>query len=544
MSDFDPAAFLAKKAPVDFDPEAFLGRMSPMESVGNAAVHGATAGFDQNINGAVQALIDKGMGDTRSFGDLYRYNRDAITRTNDKALRDNPKAYIGTSLLAAAPLALVTGGAGEGATVASVAKAGGLMGALNALGNSRADLTTGEGANYLQAAKDVSGYQGAKNAIQDFGEGRPIRSALDILGAGALGGALTSGTAGTATKLLPMALRGARTGLEDLAVWAGRKALLPGAAKSLSNELPLEAAPVLEAIRSHGILPGSTVEGNARRLNALTSQVGDVHGANISNLESLGVQGGNSREVANELQALGREAELNNMDPRVARAYFTAADRVLEKSQLAEDAGVATTARLGLRQEENLKRSAQDAADFGRIEDTPVNIANKRISGVLRQDVERATQRAAENAGPSSEIAELASGFVPTKQRLGNLIDARDAARYGAAKASHRSLVSMPELMALGGGAATGHGIAGALFSTGLHLIGPRGPSTAAFASYYGSRAANSLARMATNNQAKTALLLNALSGSSQRADEGVMEDPERQALLDALLGASPPASP
>lgn len=519
--------------------------MSPWESAGHAAVQGPLLGFGQNINGAVQAIGDKLGGDPRSWGDAYRYNRDAITRTNDKALADNPKAYLTANVLSSIPAAIATGGAGEGATVASVARAGGLVGALNALGNSRADLTTGDVGNYVQAGKDVSGYQGVRNAVQDAGEGRPFRSALDILGAGALGGALTGGATGAATKLLPTVLRATGQGLENLEVAAGRKALLPGAVDSLTKKAPLDAATILRAVRSGGIRFGGTAESNAGRLESLASDAGNTYGTIVDDLQSRGVVGPNSRAIADRLQALGKEAEINNPgNPAIAREYYKQAERILDASVAAEDAGIAPTARLGLRQAENAKRGLQDLAAYGDYKETPLNEARRTIASVVRDANEGAVADAAQRAGRGSEIADIAENFVPIKQKTGQLIEARDAAIRGAAKASHRTLIPAlahlagPEALIFGAGTAMHNAPGAAALALATHLLRTRGPSSVAVMSGLGSDLARGAARMSASNPRATLGLLNALSGPTQRADNALQSDPEREAILRALLGA------
>lgn len=476
----------------------------------------------------------------------YQLVRDAMRTEAAQAARENPKTFAGSAILGGlATTPLVPGGAAASLPRALATGAG--LGAVGALGSSQADLTRGE---YGQAAQDVSGVTGMRHAAQDVSQGNLGRAVLDVGGAGALGGLVTAGGGYAAGQALPTALRATRTGLENLATSAGRKALLPGATDSLSRRAPLPPEVVHEAIRSGGIVPFGTTKGNLSRLTGAVETQGDVYGSIVDELAARGIQGPNARSLADQLLARARDAELNSLNPKIAAAYRTAAERVLDASERAEQAGIATTGRTGLRQSENLKRSAQDMARYGEVSETPVNEANRNIASDIRQANEDAIAQQAAHAG--GETQDVAEGFVPVKQRLGRLLEAEAAAQRGAAKASHKSLFPElasafgPEAVLAGGASMGGHAAAALPAAVALHLLRSRGPSTAASAAYWGSRAAKGLAGLAQDWSSRgptSALLL----GAGDRAllpeqySEWGEEQQRAKAVADALRAGAPP---
>jgi hypothetical protein len=129
---------------------------SRAESLLHGAEQGLTFGFGDEVNGGIQALIAKAMGDKQDFGELYRLNRDTFRREDASAEAAHPGYYLGGNLaggLATAPL--FPGGTGKtlGQLVLQGAKVGAGTGAAYGLGSSNADLTRGE---FGRAAADTT----------------------------------------------------------------------------------------------------------------------------------------------------------------------------------------------------------------------------------------------------------------------------------------------------------------------------------------------------------------------------------------------------
>lgn len=130
---------------------------------------------------------------------------------------------VGTALSLLAPLPKVTlKGGGLAARLGSNALTAGAYGALNGAANGRADLTQGE---FGQLAKDAVGVEGLQRAAAAAGEGNYGTAALETMGAGGVGGALTGGLVVPAAGAV---LKGALKGGKALGVGALRALAKPG----------------------------------------------------------------------------------------------------------------------------------------------------------------------------------------------------------------------------------------------------------------------------------------------------------------------------
>lgn len=172
------------------------------ESLARGAAQGATLGFGDEIQGAIQAAGQKvlpealgGGGATKKgFLDLYREARDSARKDDSEAQSANPKTFVGGNLaggLATLPLApgggMAVKGGTMGARLLAAAKAGGELGAASGFGASGADLTQGD---VVGAAKDavVGGGAGAAAAV-----GLPLVGKAVGKVAGGLGRAMLNG---------------------------------------------------------------------------------------------------------------------------------------------------------------------------------------------------------------------------------------------------------------------------------------------------------------------------------------------------------------
>jgi hypothetical protein len=486
---FDPDAYLKQKAdtggPAAYVPNAAdAGEPSRLEAFLRGGGQGATFGFGDEWGGVIPAIAqaithgetDKD-GHPLSAADVYREYRDETRAKNAAAEKAHGGYYLGGNVaggLLTAPLlpggAAAKGalGAAKAATLGSALRTGAALGAVSGLGASNADLTTGDGGQYLRAAGDT---------------------ALGTVAGTAFGGA---GYAGA--KYAPVLLRLARQKLENAAVASGRRVLLAGA-DSLSKREPVAADAVLESIRSGAILPGGTTKGAFNRLEKLTDHYGETYNAILSELESRGVTGPNARELADQLLARAKQIEPGELNDALVNESRKTAEKVLDKAEIAEVEGIAPTARLGLKQAEAMKRGLQRDAKYGRIEETGLNQEKRAVASILRQANEKAIADAAEKAGPNSELADIADMFVPVKAKLGNLIEAETAAQRGAARASQRGHFGLPDFLM--GAAGLSHGSPMEALGLGLatNLLRNRGPSTAASTAYWGSVAAKKLAQ-------------------------------------------------
>lgn len=158
---FDPDKYLTEKT-ASADPEKEEAQQSApkgedwskLQSAGQGALQGATAGFSDELGGAEGAIQDKLLGnpDKKSLKDLYKEYRDLQRNRNKKAEDANPGSYLAGN---------VAGAVGAGALAPgllapkSVAGAAGL-GAAAGLGTSNADLTDPSLQSVGQAAKDTA----------------------------------------------------------------------------------------------------------------------------------------------------------------------------------------------------------------------------------------------------------------------------------------------------------------------------------------------------------------------------------------------------
>lgn len=148
---FDPDAYLA--APVapkaTFDPDAYVAQpTAPRESADapeaffRGAGSGVTLGFNDEVNGGIQALIAKAMGDPRGLGALYSVNRNTFRREDEAAEAEHPTASLLGNVLGGSVVAPLLPG-GQAKTLGQIMKTGAALGGVSALGSSTAELTPG-----------------------------------------------------------------------------------------------------------------------------------------------------------------------------------------------------------------------------------------------------------------------------------------------------------------------------------------------------------------------------------------------------------------
>lgn len=346
----------------------------------------------------------------------YRNIRDERATRTARGQAENPNAAnvgtgVGLGLSILAPLPKVS------------------LGAKSAVAGGKAVTGT---QRVLSNALTAAGYGGVMAAEKSKGDLTKGEFGT-VLGDAALGTGLGLGLGG----ILGLGMEGLnRSGatekvaqwLKDRGIDQGRKVLTNGA-DQLSRRKELPAPVVEEAIRSDAIKALGTHEGAASRLKQLTGEVGDEYGQIISALEARGVKGPDAKQIADELVSEANRLRPETMTEALPNAYERAADQIRGKVVDPQ------SGRLGLRQAERLKRSLQDEAMYGKVEETPLNMIKRDIASRMRGANEKAIEEAA-ISDPS--LAPIADRFVPVKQRLGRLLEAESAAARGTARGAQR----------------------------------------------------------------------------------------------------------
>lgn len=520
------------------------------EALGRGAAQGATMGFGDELQSAIQTLGDSSApwylrsplavladatsgvpaaqlegarkvdaeraaelslgGRLRRALQEYRLNRDAA-RGEDQAAREaHPLAYFGGMVGGGAATApLLPGGALKSAGQA--AAQGARLGAVAGMGGSGADLLEGE---VGQALGDTA------------------------LGAG-LGAAVGAGTY-LLPKVVPAALRKGSELLDRLGLSQARRALRGGAGEIAATK-PVSDAAVRRALEEGAIRFGGTTEGAAQRLADLLESAGGDYQAAVQALEAAGVTGPAKETLVAALQRRAAQEAANSAGSRVP-GYFTRLARDLatkpaqvvdEVVPVAGDVGeqvARPVERLGLTQAENIKRSLQDAArkEYTRVGgNTDLGQAKKEAAALLRRAVEDAVDQQAGKA------PEAAAAFAPAKQRTGELIEALTAAEKGAARYANRKTIGLQDAVAMAGHASPGGKLGSLLLSL---LNKSRGASSAAVAANLGSRALGGAAELLPRLGEGAEMLFPGVGRAALTAGVGAGTELE-EAVTQALRG-------
>lgn len=474
---FDPDAFLADED--EFDPDAFLAGEG-----GHIASEGAPSGD------APAPAKEKPSAGGLEWSDLGRMNAptagmmalkdayDVVSGDPEKLAKF--KAFLqGVSLGGAGKLASAITGKDQGFKEAGddysahnlaggialpIPGAGALskvpgLGAVAASGMKGALARTGATAGIGAALGGVAG------ALDDDS------SALAGAGAGALagglGGAIGEGASYIGGKYI-------EPWLKETSINQARRVLTNGA-DSLSKRGPVSQEAVREALDSGAITAFGNTKGTFNRLDELAAAEGEKYAGIVAKLEEMGVTGPRADDLAKEMLAKAKELAPNTMNEALPAAWEDAAKQVITKRGANNE--------LGLMQAENLKRSLQNKARYGQVHETELNEVNREIASTFRQANEDAIGRYAENAtnGGPGGIQEVAAQFRPAKEKVGNLIEAREAARRGMARGAQRNAISIGDKMAGMAAAASGAGPLGSMAVGGAsNFLNNRGASAVA----------------------------------------------------------------
>lgn len=544
----------------------------------------AAAGTDV-LPGARYRMPDGTMRPLKDSGDVYRAVRDTERDIEAGAREHRPWA---------SGIANVLGDVASDAALSAfgipVASSGyqAASGALSGLLGNEAELTG-----------DAALPSGVKSAIGSAAVGGALGYAAPKVGA-----AVARHAPGAAARF--------RQWLEEKAIDKARRVLTNGV--DLNVKQPLPDSAVREALDSEAIDVWGTTKGAFQKLEQLAEERGANYGGIVDQLHAAGVQGPRVENVSRELLAASLDNEKNSgANKAVARAFEAEADNVravappgfnllgeypaqpvnlsapapatayttrdargrfipmAQRLAVIPDApppapverilteyptpiGGPAHPRLELNQAERIKRTLQREAKYGRIEDTPINEAKQEIASVYRKNIEDVIEEAGAAAPPGSDIAELASEFLPVKRQLSDTIAARDVAMRGAARAAQRSGASGISLFDLANATqAAGTGGLPAMALAGASRIWrERGPSTLANMYDVGAEAAGNFSQWAAANPGRVTDVATGGTGlSARRAPPDFSEPPpqlpqvsggEAAQNLQRLLIANPEA--
>lgn len=464
-------------------------------------------------------MQERGMAlpEENSLGESYRVLKRAGEARRELGRKQSPKLdLLGTGLGIGASLAApglrALKATGVAARVVPAFATAATYGGLTSLENSPAELTKGE---FGQAWKDAVGVTGLRRTREHLKQGHHGRAALELMGSGVIGGGLTGGVTGAAVEAVRRPLSNT---LKAYGIRKGKDVLQGGSDIAAPTRRPLSDEAVQEVLDSK--LMGGTTQETYAKIEKEAGTVGDLYGQIVRDLEAQGVRGPDVRKLADELfEKYAQRYRNTGADKAEAQALF---DEAANIEDIAEGAPNMSLGRM-----EDVKRSVQNAARFDRLKNSAAEDGRQEAASMIRQANENAIAEAAQRAGPDSEISRLAADFVPTKQRLGRILEARTAAERGAVKAAARS--SGPGIVDHLVGASTGDPATAYLTALAVNKMRSRLPSAL---SRYSYGAGNQISSGAS--QAGLAKLL-ALTGGAGNAE---MSDEERKAeLVRALLG-------
>lgn len=475
----------------------------------------------------------------------YRKIRDSIGERTEAGALQNPKAalagtVLGTGLSLAAPLPKVSVGSGAAGRVLSNALTAGAYGAVNGAANSRGDLTKGE---VGQVLKDAVGVEGLQRAAEDAKAGKYVRAALDVAGAGGLGGLVTGGVLGTAGELARKPLAAAREGVGNAAQsFANRKALNAlGAMKPQLNALGSEEAQKLGqyALEKGIVSPLASRATMADRVDALRKGAGSNVSGVLDEVDRLALpQERLSSEVAaRNVERLASETAQKPALRNIANKFRNEAENIR-----ASAAGGEAPGGMSLRDfEETVARPYKQTTNWNADIALPKETL-KQLPRALESEVERVAGQVAQRTGKG----DLLSRYQGAKQDYGKLAELRDIAEEGLKRQASNHTFSLKDIMLAGpamAGAAS-HGAMGGLVGGGASLIGSKlanrfGDQMSATTAAALAKALSSPSQGAASGRTAE-LLANALglNRSPVMAPQMALNDKQKQEALAQALAA------
>lgn len=410
---------------------ADLGLESPdsgpsgMDAFGRGAAQGATLGFGDEIEGAVQAVGRKYLPESLGGGgeadakkpllDLYRDSRGVARRQNAEAEQAHGGAYFAGNVVGgAAPGLLVPGGGG----LAGIAKTGAVLGAANGLGTSNADLTHGE---VQQAARDtgIGGLTGAATAVGGALAGKALAPVARAVGRGANSLAVRAlgGTAGEIKKL----------GADGV--------------QRLGNYLLDEGA----------VRFGSSPEAVAGRAAALEESAGQDLGNVIGKLDQTGAPG-----VSKTRMVLDLLDEAKRIEATKGPGAKATVNRIRQAARDIAMHDVMAPDEISFAAAENFKKGFQEPINFAKKNPSAAQMGDREVASTVRQSVE--------DAAEAQVPQDLADEFLAAKKRSGLSQAAGEMAEGAEGRRLARNIVSPSGTALQVGGAlaavAAGHPLA------------------------------------------------------------------------------------
>lgn len=495
MEDFDPDEYLAESDlpdTSDFDPDEYLGRApggpSALDSAGRGFVQGTTAGFADELGGAIQGGLDKVYGlfgdsptevnerlqregftgdiGPTSSGGMYKQGRDEMRALDQEAKKANPGMYmageIGGGILSAAATPGLN--IAKGAKLATVAGKSGLAGGAAGLGLSDADLTEGE---YGQAALDT-----AKGA--------------------ALGAAF-----GTGTELAGRGLKYASTKLPDVLQKFAEKAAVnaTGATGKQAANFSEDAGRELldRGIVRFGDSQSKIATRAGDAVSAANAQIDDA----LKTLEAGGAKV-DANDIYNAVRSKIDELRGDPSQADVARLLENELDNLLNATD-----SLGST-ELGVGAAEKIKRGYNRKA--GNWADPEKGAVGKEMYQTFRHGVEDAAQA----ADPAT--AQL---FEEGKKTFGLLRPIEEAAERRAATTAQSPVGGLLDMTSLASGVATGNPLTGVAMAGARKMVAPRVSSSVAVS-------ADTLSKVLRSAPQKLGKFTRVLQQAEQRGPQGV----------------------
>lgn len=229
-------------------------RFSSLESASLGALQSGSLGFADEIEAGVRAPFSE-----KSYEDI----RNEVRGRYDAAKQEDPRAYLGGSLLGGAATTFIPG------------------------------LNVARGASALAAAGKMAGI----GAIQGLGESKDLASMDTLKDMGA--GALIGGTIGGATQAILPGARSASQGLRESAEYASAKSLGMGKGEIMRMGPDKFRKIGKEALESGVIQPVTSREAMLHTAKVVRDDAGKVIGTAIESAQRAGGEAG--RNVANVL---------------------------------------------------------------------------------------------------------------------------------------------------------------------------------------------------------------------------------------------------
>jgi hypothetical protein len=332
---------------------------------------GASLGFSDELNGVVGGGLDKVLPESlggaqagKSFLDLYRENRDFARKLNAKAAGDQPAAYLGGNLAGGLATTIATSG-----LIKPAIGSAGIMGAVQGLGSSDADLTKGD---VVGAARDtaIGGALGIGAGLLGNEAGKIVGGAADRLKGFANKQALASlrGTAGDYAKILG---RGQVDNLGDFLL----NEQVPGLGAAVEGgSLPENIADKLEAMKASGgaklnqVLPELDIAAQSSGISAIDHQgisreiVGLIQDAQRAGPKAGPIVDALSNDLGEFIKQVPGTASFTDAEA-IKRGYWAAAQKALNKLPRDRTAADDVSIMLGGIVKDSIEKQAEAAAN-------------------------------------------------------------------------------------------------------------------------------------------------------------------------------------